>query len=946
MSHSSSVLLQDFLLLSTVTYPFIFETDTANPLTSPLNSFNLSPPGRLSLSSLGTTMAFASTNGVFDLEEPGWNASTWKIDRFQLVPHKLEENNADKTSIVLTTDGEHPDTAADHGAKVWDGYCQVDDCPVEVSCMKDYHARYKVCPEHLKADTVLLRKHTHRFCQQCGRFQTIEEFDGEKRSCRERLDKHNARRRRIREMKAMLKRTGTIDKTALMAKYGISDEEITPQAQRLVGSTGRRRRRSKTVRRPTSSSRGNSSATSAGSDFSTGSISDGGHDDDGDVHGEQQQVSHAKLTATLAAAGYQPPDVAPGIFHLPSDFMSSVAVADTTGVYATDKAPAASTGVASINNSSSVVQDDKNGSEEDQLQGMGSVPLLDNSMFLQFFNATNTITDNNNAVYTDRDAATATTTKAAANAISAADLLPHDAFMVMDLDDVMVLDEITRELGIAPPLSTGNININGKPAVAPFLSSKKEGSPSPPSVLPTAQQQQQYRNDGAMVSAFEAAANQPRTITTGHDSIGNGNKNINSLVGGDSIPFMPAPMLNMPSNAFSLGNLINANFDKEPIRNSSTSSSDTNPSSSLDQARDAVNYEPKDIHYSSTDHLCRMSAKLFNCTPDQLPSDLRHSITSVLNCDSVEGYMRPGCVHITIDGLMHETAAKNLRINGVRACIESLIAACPAAFAQKGRPVLVQLGEHLVMVEDGEIVREISTAYSTRMLPQITDITPRVAITTTMSSSSNVVVNLHGLNLGGPDDVVLARSQGRYINVEVLSVTYTDDQQVVRVAITDKKPLTPGTLQFELVRVGLVARACSLLMTSSPQVHREVMEMMTTMTRGGNQSHVDDTLLYELGKLEEYNWAVEQYNNEAGPCPTDVYPQAELETITKCAQRILVFSIQKGYSGITALALGGLNAAAAASDGKVIAAATEKEQWVALDFHSWLLQSDLNKRVW
>eukprot|EP00951_Prasinocladus_malaysianus_P032350 scaffold314724_cov44-Prasinocladus_malaysianus.AAC.1 len=34
-----------------------------------------------------------------------------------------------------------------------------------------------------------------RFCQQCAKFQPLEDFDGLKRSCRSRLEKHNQRRR-------------------------------------------------------------------------------------------------------------------------------------------------------------------------------------------------------------------------------------------------------------------------------------------------------------------------------------------------------------------------------------------------------------------------------------------------------------------------------------------------------------------------------------------------------------------------------------------------------------------------------------------------------------------------------------------------------------------------------------------------------------------------------
>lgn len=37
-----------------------------------------------------------------------------------------------------------------------------------------------------------------RFCQQCGRFQLLEEFEGDRRSCRRKLELHNARRNNVR----------------------------------------------------------------------------------------------------------------------------------------------------------------------------------------------------------------------------------------------------------------------------------------------------------------------------------------------------------------------------------------------------------------------------------------------------------------------------------------------------------------------------------------------------------------------------------------------------------------------------------------------------------------------------------------------------------------------------------------------------------------------------
>ncbi|KAL6756917.1 squamosa promoter binding protein, partial [Haematococcus lacustris] len=56
--------------------------------------------------------------------------------------------------------------------------------------------RYRICDVHLKMDVIVRDNEECRFCQQCGRFHSLSAFDNNKRSCRERLLKHNARRRR------------------------------------------------------------------------------------------------------------------------------------------------------------------------------------------------------------------------------------------------------------------------------------------------------------------------------------------------------------------------------------------------------------------------------------------------------------------------------------------------------------------------------------------------------------------------------------------------------------------------------------------------------------------------------------------------------------------------------------------------------------------------------
>ncbi|KAL6757985.1 SBP domain-containing protein [Haematococcus lacustris] len=75
--------------------------------------------------------------------------------------------------------------------------CQVDGCSVNLAaCGKRYFTRHRCCASHMKACNVLVGGVRSRFCQQCAKFHSVKDFDGDKKSCRKRLSQHNARRRR------------------------------------------------------------------------------------------------------------------------------------------------------------------------------------------------------------------------------------------------------------------------------------------------------------------------------------------------------------------------------------------------------------------------------------------------------------------------------------------------------------------------------------------------------------------------------------------------------------------------------------------------------------------------------------------------------------------------------------------------------------------------------
>ena len=60
--------------------------------------------------------------------------------------------------------------------------------------------------------------------------------------------------------------------------------------------------------------------------------------------------------------------------------------------------------------------------------------------------------------------------------------------------------------------------------------------------------------------------------------------------------------------------------------------------------------------YTANNTAVRLSIKLFNCTPAQLPDSLHERVTGWLGSTpaGLEGYIRPGCVHLTVQATMPE----------------------------------------------------------------------------------------------------------------------------------------------------------------------------------------------------------------------------------------------------------------------------------------------------
>jgi len=162
----------------------------------------------------------------------------------------------------------------------------VDGCTADLSELRHYHQRYKVCQDHLRVPSVVHEGIVQRFCQQCSRFHALTEFEGDKRSCRARLQRHNARRRRKAAERSSA-RAASASGAGAAGAGGSYRRRSTGEGR--VGGDGAA---SSPTRQPLRSARlaaraaARSSYTQAGSDTDSEGEEDGGEDEDGDGYDE------------------------------------------------------------------------------------------------------------------------------------------------------------------------------------------------------------------------------------------------------------------------------------------------------------------------------------------------------------------------------------------------------------------------------------------------------------------------------------------------------------------------------------------------------------------------------------------------------------------------------------------------------------------------------------
>mmetsp|Transcript_20345 Transcript_20345/g.36299 ORF Transcript_20345/g.36299 Transcript_20345/m.36299 type:complete len:635 (-) Transcript_20345:53-1957(-) len=121
-----------------------------------------------------------------------WDCDEWSWERSRVVP---------PAGGIISKKPPPARTYQTFGFSQPRGKCVVDGCTVTLpsTVLVKNKNKSRVCDEHKRAIEVSSDGFRARYCQQCLRIHVLKEFDGERRACRKRLNRHRDRRARRRE---------------------------------------------------------------------------------------------------------------------------------------------------------------------------------------------------------------------------------------------------------------------------------------------------------------------------------------------------------------------------------------------------------------------------------------------------------------------------------------------------------------------------------------------------------------------------------------------------------------------------------------------------------------------------------------------------------------------------------------------------------------------------
>eukprot|EP00887_Chlorella_sp_A99_P007360 scaffold2.g7360.t1 len=589
----------------------------------------------------------------------------------------------------------------------WDPYALVPGCGVELVDSKTYYRRYRICVEHCNLPSMIVDGKRCRFCQQCGRFHDIVEFEGTRKSCRNKLKRHNERRRSA----APAKKKKAARRTAADTDTEEEDEEDIEMVDSDEDTGGAVKARTRFTSSRRKAAPAPKSAAPASSEEATNSSNAW---QVGQSAPPPRHAAHLSPSPTEAAAGWEvlttaaplPPlsvpmealrlEQHPLHVNLPSMPSSStglltssclhLGLASASATSSDAPTPAAHAWPPSAPRTSS--------GAPGRVPLPGEDPILD--QMLAELLEDDKLQERPHPQLLNGLASPAPAPAPPAPARGMPPPPPRTAAMVDDMllemldlpmdapDDDLPLMPLPREVAAA-------------------------AAPRPPPAPPVA----------PLAPALRCLAPSPPVATVVHVAT-------------------PPALACLPPGASALQSamaMVSAGPCAVPL-----------------------------VAYTSPDTVMRVSLKVFNCTPDQLVPSVRSELESMLSMSQsmLEGYIRPGCTVLTLES-RHSRQGEGGELRGLSArhAVESLLFGAGKSPALD-QDMLVQIQDEVAVVKQRRVVAVVSTTHSAALVPALEAAQPLC-----VEEGEALKLLLCGRNIAGPQDLLLARQHGQNLTVEI-----------------------------------------------------------------------------------------------------------------------------------------------------------------------------------
>lgn len=748
-------------------------------------------------------------------QKQAWSVESWQWDPYKLVAAPAEEKAVPEKK-ALEAGGEasssgSPTSSGDQPAKLASRSkgpptCQVNGCLTDLTGLKEYHNRYKICEYHLKIPSIVREGSKQRFCQQCGRFHDLGEFDGDKRSCRARLQRHNARRRKKGDTEpAKGPKKALAGRQIKELPHAVHSRSASPMSDDAIASSESSKpnlqyQPAAQYQQSWQQAEFDGRADGHSQDWtaSTGMALEHAFTDFLKQENAQQAMHTSMAMPAFLPDGCQPSTLTHQMVM--EDLLADCPVSDGT-----------------------------HSSEAMDMQYLPDL-LSDDLPF---------------------------------KAVPSPDYL-HQVVMPQD-DQRMQPMYLMHQQALQAARQTGYAQgIQQQQQQQPLSSWCK-----PPD---TGFQSMDLGLDDYACMQY------PSSPSYGHKR---------RLL---SVAQQPASQTQvMPS----VTNPTPVSIKQEPVVAAATSQA----TAVVDQARDLLAFNHSQPKYIPEEQFTRMSAKLFNCTPDHLPHDLKQNLVGLLSCgvNSIEGYIMPGCLQLTVDALVSSVQLESMQHMGARQAVEQLLQSQNKAFWGSDA-MLVQWRDDLVLVKEGVVQHVVSGVNSSGVLPQIHSMTP-VCVSNTQTGS----VRLTGTNIAGKGQTVLCRSQGSYIPVHVSPVAGTGvtGGGALRQQLNLQLPLglQQGSVQVEVAHGGFISHSQPVLVLESEEAVAEILQLTSFPVSGVDVNGI----LRDMGRVLEFS-----NNKQAAATSRHARVRhygSQEKSIAVTAQRLLVFACQVGWVAMSELLL-------------------------------------------